>query len=291
MTLPRIGLVTFGAGLPNWRAAARRLGHQAAESGRFEKISVNTDHSMSTEHKEFFEKHATVLRPAVRGFGYWIWKPYLIEKALQEWGNEVDCIAYLDGGCEINSSPESQNRWEEYLHFTMQGKGRLVMQLTQYPEHEWSKGDTLDALGLDADNRLSGQIQTAPSFFRSDSANQDFTHEWLDMCVVDNYHLVDDTPSHLPNSPTFQDHRHDQAILSGLIKKYGAHVIPDETYWAPNWEETGKTFPIWAMRNRSGVSVLDQSLNGKIVRFSERLYSKIYRDVRIKAHSRKLSRG
>jgi len=37
-----------------------------------------------------------------------------------------------------------------------------------------------------------------------------------------------------------------------LVKADGNFsVIPDETYWGPNWH-TGLGAPIWAMRNRSG---------------------------------------
>jgi hypothetical protein len=172
----------------------------------------------------------------------------------------------------------------------MEDTGRLVMQLTQHPEHEWSKGDTLAALDLDTENKLSGQIHATAFLFRAGAINVAFTDEWLKTCVSGNYHLVDDTPSYQPNSPTFQDHRHDQAIFSGLIKKYGAHVIQDETFWAPHWEILGNAFPIWAPRNRSRVSILDHSLNGSILRFSERLYSKVYRDTMARSYSGRSSR-
>jgi len=278
-SLPRMGLVTFGAGSPNWRAAARRLGRQAEESGRFTKISVSSDQSLRANYPEFFQQHRGMLRPEVRGFGYWLWKPFLIQRAMQTWVNEVDCVLYVDGGCEINFDPESQDRWEQYLDWSMQGPGRLAMQLVGHSEQTWSKTDTMLALGLTLEERLSDQIQTAPSFYRLDSSNLDFSAEWLEMCIIENYRFVDDTQSRVPNDASFRDHRHDQAIFSGLIKRHGARLIPDETYWAPDWELDGRRFPIWAPRNRTRVSILDKSVSGKAIRFSERLYSKIYREI------------
>jgi hypothetical protein len=32
------------------------------------------------------------------------------------------------------------------------------------------------------------------------------------------------------------------------------HAIPDETYFYPAWYSIGRNYPIWAMRNRSGLS-------------------------------------
>ena len=45
-------------------------------------------------------------------------------------------------------------------------------------------------------------------------------------------------------------HRHDQSILSLLVKKYGSIKIPDETFFYPFWEKTGLRYPFWATRKR-----------------------------------------
>ena len=47
-----------------------------------------------------------------------------------------------------------------------------------------------------------------------------FVKEWIELCCLDNYHLVDDSVSLYPNDEHFKDHRHDQAIFNLLVRKY-----------------------------------------------------------------------
>ena len=65
-----------------------------------------------------------------------------------------------------------------------------------------------------------------------------------------NYHYVSDNISNLYNDHRFLEHRHDQSIFSLIAKKNNFFVIPDETYWNPDWNVSGKNYPIWATRLR-----------------------------------------
>ena len=255
----RIGLVTFGAGKAEIRAAARRVARQGRKSGRFSLISLNTDITLRRDHQEFCEKHKDMLHVDVRGFGYWIWKPYLINYMLRTWQGNVDFLLYLDSGCEINYSKESERRWQDYLDLMKNDTGRLVMQ-QQYVEKHWQKMDVVKTLGLSQEALESGQILGGVLALRADEGNIRLTQEWLDLCTSNNYHLVDDTPSRIPNESYFVEHRHDQSILSALIKRDGATIIPVETYWSPNWIESGSKFPIWTAGNKTGISFADRSL-------------------------------
>ena len=46
----------------------------------------------------------------------------------------------------------------------------------------------------------------------------DLVNEWYNISC--NYHMIDDTPSIIPNVGSFKEHRHDQSIFSLLTKKY-----------------------------------------------------------------------
>jgi hypothetical protein len=275
----RVGLVTFAAGLPHWRAAGQRLVHQAERSGWFNKIALVTDRTLARDHGSFWQENQSFLTPRTRGFGYWIWKPYLIGHALHEWSNDVDFVLYLDAGCEINVSQKSAQRWLEYLEMAQEGSGRFAMSLRRFPEHDWSKMDTMGVLGLTPSQQQSGQIESGAVLLKVSQANIEFCNEWLRICREEDYHFVDDSPSRLANVPSFREHRHDQAIFSGLAKRCGISTIPGESFWAPNWEEKGGSYPIWSPRNRTRFSILDQRVSANTVRFVERAYSKLYRDV------------
>jgi len=212
-----------------------------------------------------------------KGYGYWIWKPYLLSTALSEW-KDVDFILYADAGCEINSAGKSEDRWKEYLELASSKSGRFAMSLTGYPELEWSKMDTMNALGLSNEQRESDQVHATAMLFSSSRGNIEFCHEWSRWCSTEGYHLVDDSHSRIPNAQCFKDHRHDQSIFSALTKKHGAAIVPDETFWAPSWDPDGLDYPIWAPRNRTRIGTLDNRSISKLIRFSEKAYSKLYRD-------------
>jgi hypothetical protein len=76
-----------------------------------------------------------------------------------------------------------------------------------------------------------------------------------------NYNFLDDSPSIEKNYAGFIEHRHDQSILSLLVKKYNLiNYDLDPTFWGlglstiKNYLNAGITYPIWTCRNRSGES-------------------------------------
>ena len=75
----------------------------------------------------------------------------------------------------------------------------------------------------------------------------------------ENYNLIDDSPSKIPNNTGFIEHRHDQSIFSLLVKKYNLlNYDLDPVYWGSdrnNYILHGKDYPIWACRNRTGKSI------------------------------------
>lgn len=101
------------------------------------------------------------------------------------------------------------------------------MCLSKLPEHDWSKMDTMRVLGLTPSQQQSGQIAATIALFKVGQANIEFCNEWLRICREENYHFVDDSPSLLTNLPSFREHRHDQAVFSGLAKRIGISTIPD----------------------------------------------------------------
>lgn len=64
-------------------------------------------------------------------------------------------------------------------------------------------------------------------------------------------HLIDDTPSSMPELESFKEHRHDQSVFSALCYKYGIKGLPQyEVY--PNggdWSKMGD-YPFWAARRK-----------------------------------------
>lgn len=272
MTAGRWAFLTFGAGLPNWRGAANRLGAQARASGWFDTTAIVTDRDLRSRFPEFWLRHKRVLNLRTRGYGYWIWKPFLLRETLLTLGETYDGVLYLDAGCELNvGNPRAASRFWDYQGIA-KDFGLFAMHLPEHNELSWSRVATMDFLGLGDGQRRSPQNQGGIVMVTRDQLG--LLSDWLDACVAEEYAYVKDAPIGEINSPSFQAHRHDQAIFSGLVKKAGVTTIPDETFWAPDWTVTGIDYPIWATRNRTRVSILAPDVKSRATRLLEKSYSR-----------------
>jgi len=91
-----VHFITFGDGDPLARSASLRLKSQAQSTGWFKTTrayglaTLLSDSTWFKTNGEFIIKHR-------RGFGYWIWKPFLIWRTLMSRPlNEF--VIYLDAG-------------------------------------------------------------------------------------------------------------------------------------------------------------------------------------------------
>merc|ERR1712206_44582 len=90
-------------------------------------------------------------------------------------------------------------------------------------EHEWTKGDIFERFGTKYDDRhygLTGQFWANMFVFRVNARTRHFMHLWESLCA--DYHLISDEQSRVAGSPSFIENRHDQSLLSMLVKASSA---------------------------------------------------------------------
>lgn len=145
---------------------------------------------------------------AERGAGYWLWKPYVINKALLEM-NEGDYLIYCDAGIEImNDVSHLINSMDEDILLFSNG----------WKHVEWCKGEVLKAiLGDWMVYENNPQVQASAIVMKVTYRAKQFMREWLAWCQIPGF--IDDSLSE-GNYPTFADHRHDQSILTCLQIRY-----------------------------------------------------------------------
>ncbi len=149
--------------------------------------------------KDFRQQNKEILSEPI-GAGLWLWKPYVILKALKEIGGVV---FYTDAGVSINS-PVEMHDTTLYVHdVCIHG--------------DWCKMDTI--IYMDSQDHIyKKQLHATFMALRCNEFNLNFVSEWLSYCQIKD--LIDDTPSKANNIPTFKHHRYDQAILTNLAYKY-----------------------------------------------------------------------
>lgn len=213
--------------------------------GVFDTIQIVTEVELVNDPP--FQKHIDFLVNNRRGFGYWIWKSYLIYKKLCE-VDEGDIVFYADVCTSLRV--EGKERFLEYIEYVKQNpQGNLFF---PYINRicDWCKMDTIQCLGAE-DIMEQNEVVPGILFTTSSQKNKEFFLACYN--VVSHYHLVDDTPSIAPNRPTFREHRHDQSVFSILARKYlpdsiSTKYTSDEINFYKR-EEEGKPFPIWVQSN------------------------------------------
>jgi len=208
---------------------------------------------------EFKEKYKEVWNMSERGGGYWIWKPYIISKMLDQI-NDNDILVYIDAGCHINITPESKQRFNEYIHMINNSQsGLLRFQLThqekhftnrktiQYFKNKFNINDDIMNVYLD-----SFQLLATVIILRKNDYTINFFNKVLEK-LNDDMNLFTDKYT---NIYTNEKHRHDQSIMS-LLYKYmdGDLIIDDETWFGGHQGDFNTTlsnkYPFWATRSRS----------------------------------------
>jgi hypothetical protein len=257
------------------KRSINRLIKQANESNFYDKIKVLSSNDLPLN---LSEKVNTLLSLGkTRGYGYWIWKPYLIKKIFDEM-EYGDIINYMDVGCHIIKSNFLQ--FEEYLKFVnMDNKWILPFQYhsnfkydhksISFPDRKecvYTKGDLLKYFGVYNNNEVtqSPQFWAGCFFMKKHEKSIGFINEWLDV-FENSFELIDDTPSKIKNFSEFLENRHDQSVYSLLCKKYKLKSFSAyECDWADlnnkrTWEHN-KFSPILAKRDLK-YSILKRFIN------------------------------
>lgn len=188
---------------------------------------------------KFRKANATILDQP-RGCGYWLWKPYLIDRELKKM-KDGDYLIYCDAGVEIINNVN---------HIIDRMSGDIWLFGNMWEHQHWCKGDVLykaEGIGVFNLGHNEKQAQASVIVIKNTSGARHFIGEWLKYCQVPGF--IDDSQSKTPNHPEFREHRHDQAILTCLAYSYGTIL-----HWWPamynaghfTYEKTGynDTYPV-----------------------------------------------
>lgn len=229
-----VNFITFGSG-HFVCGASKRLIDQANCTGLFDTLTLFTHDSLRKD-SEFWTKHGEFIENNKRGYGYWLWKPYIIKKTMESL-NDGDRLLYLDSGCEI--STRKKNALKYYIENIVDHE--LMISASCHSEgadYKWTKMDLIKYINPSEQDLCHDQRQAGATLFYVCEITRRFVNEWYEIAQI--YNFIDDSPSVAPNHPDFREHRHDQSIFSLLSKKYefGRNYITDDIVEII-WNRTG----------------------------------------------------
>ena len=211
--MPKRYFITFGGPTTNYHRAVDRICREAYHSRMFDIIIGITDSNLKQDIP-FWETHGTFLESNKRGYGYWLWKPYLIMETFKKIP-ENDIVVYVDTGIKI------RNNISDLLNNLAQKD--IVLFGSMFKIRSYTKRDLLRFLNMDnAETLNSQQIQGGIIIVRNTKYSRQFINKWLELSQ--NEQLITDIPSE-NEYPDFINHRHDQSIISLLALQNQQNII------------------------------------------------------------------
>ena len=150
-----------------------------------------------------------------KGYGYWLWKPYIIREALSTI-NENDILLYVDGRSGLRQTGKPI-KWLD--KFIVENQFDIASWQMIHKEMCWTNGDLISAFNLDLNSELIKTGQFAATFhaWRKNIRSLNFLDEWLNF-LLDNRDICRDEDSKKSNHKKFIENRHDQSVFSLMVK-------------------------------------------------------------------------
>lgn len=246
---PRWLLLTVGAGSTDFEAAAERLKRQSFKFSVFDSIvSLNTESLI-----RLFPELNLHAAKGTKGFGYYRWKPKVVHLALSGFWGDFDGVCFVDAGCDMNFNLISERNLRASLR-EAECSGAVAYQIST-PERLMTKRKVLEHFNAVED--YSFQFQSG-TIFLFGAVGKLIADEWDSIASLDPSY-TDDSLDPIGELKDFYAHRHDQSILSLVLKK---RLIKSPSHHPPAVPYPNKlnfrnlTSPIWWSRNRSGAESL-----------------------------------
>jgi len=181
------------------------------------------------------------------GGGYWLWKPYIIWKTLQDYGNDA-IVVYVDAGCSLSPCDD----WNFYLK-KMDYYDTIVFKYKDnfdygWKDHFrcdspqikfWTKKNTLiyfDSLYHNEKWRNCNKIWAG--FIIAKNNRNKLIEQWLDISLLYPQLVINPIGEEIENQYIFfSTHRHDQSILTPLA--YYFHNTDQSVFVLDETAESG----------------------------------------------------
>jgi len=208
--------LTFGTS-GEYEKRAERIVNLIKELNIFDKIILLTEKDLKND-SIFWKQHGKFIENNKRGYGYWLWKSYIVKKHL-EMLDDNDILLYFDSSIIFRTN---KDKFIELFNIVERDYiiGSYCRKLCL--EYVWNKMDLIKKLHMNNDKILNTRQRQAGSIMiLNNKKTRELVDNWY--LLSSQYHFIDDTKSIKRNRKGFKEHRHDQSIFSLLTKKYNIY--------------------------------------------------------------------
>jgi hypothetical protein len=193
----------------NYEKSKERIASEAEATGFFDQVITYGKKDLSDDIL-----NAALMRYE-RGGGYFVWKPYVVEKTLLGM-NDGDILVYADCGCSVFKNDE----WKRY--FNLLSDYNAVMFMLPLTCEAYTRKNVLEHFaGIGKNWKRRYQVSATFFLLKKNKQTISLIREWK-QTMVQFPELVVDVPKDQMHeeSPRFIENRCDQSILSALAYKY-----------------------------------------------------------------------
>lgn len=207
----RIHLITYGT--RRFRHRQWLLGWSAKANQVVDTVSHWTPEKLTSAG---FEERCPEIKLSDRGSGYWAWKPFIIQKKLEEVPSG-DIVFYCDVG-RLYPFKILDQPLLPYINW-MREHDQSCMPGIEIPwdgsTSVWTKRETLIHLNMDKPHiHQQSPVQASFSIWQKTSQSEEFISQWMEWCSQKKLISDDLSTDHIEELPEFRGHRHDQALLT-----------------------------------------------------------------------------
>lgn len=218
------------------KPALKRIGKQAEQFELFDEIKLYTQKKLP----KYAQKQCLEIIKQTgsrRGYAYWSWKPVIIEETLENMQSD-DILVYSDAGTHLN--PNGKNKLLDYIKLAEQNDIWVIQLEEHLSDINWTKCDTIDFFRnkITAPEKIAefnqkishGQLEGGTIILVKNAYTVGIINKWKELMSPKNLHLFDDSPSVKKEQPSFKENRHDQSVLS-LLLKTNHYISTDTTHF------------------------------------------------------------
>ena len=214
-------ILCINYGTPDFKNSQILNSKSAIQRGCADKV---VSYSPLDLDQDFVKKNKDILCHKIGG-GYWIWKPYIICKALESI-SEGDYLCYSDSGSFF------VNKISYLIDSMNASKVDIMPFILTHKESSYTKRDAFVVMKCDKKAFYdTPQVCATYVLIKKTPYSIKFCKEWLALCQDPRLITNDPNVMGKDNYRDFKAHRNDQSILSLLCKKEKIPMFRDPSQY------------------------------------------------------------
>jgi hypothetical protein len=217
-------LISFAAGDKWYRSQAL-----LCDSAKKYKMDGCINYTDKNKDWDFVTKYNNIFTDT-RGYGFWQWKPLIIQDALSQ-VDYGDFVLYVDSGnCIINNLDYIFTACDQHEIVLFENRDGNYQQEV-HKNIQWTKRDCFVMMDCDDEKYYNApQVDASYQVYKKTDKVMEFVEEYKKFCSNEN--IISDLPNITKsNLQGFIDHRHDQSVLSLLAAKHNIPLLPEPSEW------------------------------------------------------------